>query len=123
MFLTAATILLVGGRALAQNCPDVHVFGARETTVSPGFGSAGSVVDAVLSAYPGATSEAIDYPACGGQSSCGGIEYGDSVVAGIEAVAEAVNSFNTECPDTSIVLVGYSQVRFLNPRNFLKPFV
>lgn len=112
MFLTAATILLLGGSAFAQNCPDVHVFGARETTVSPGFGSAGTVVDAVLSAYPGATSEAIDYPACGGQDSCGGIAYGDSVLQGVDAVAQAVNSFNTECPDTSIVLVGYSQVSF-----------
>ncbi|KAK2763838.1 carbohydrate esterase [Arachnomyces sp. PD_36] len=109
MFLTAASLLLLSSGALAQNCPEVHVFGARETTVSPGFGSAATVVNAVLSAYPGATSEAINYPACGGQSSCGGIAYGDSVLAGIDAVTQAVNSFNTQCPDTSIVLVGYSQ--------------
>jgi acetylxylan esterase len=64
----------------------------------------------VLSAYSGSTSEAINYPACGGQSSCGGVSYSSSVAQGIQAVASAVNSFVQECPSTQIVLVGYSQV-------------
>lgn len=106
------------GRALAgdvemakrQSCPQVHVFGARETTASAGYGSSSTVVNAVLSAYSEATSEAISYPACGGQSSCGGVSYSSSVAAGIDAVASAVNSFNSQCPDTNLVLVGYSQV-------------
>lgn len=124
MFLTAATLLALGSGVLAQDCPDVHVFGARETTVSPGFGSSSTVVDAVVGAYPGTTTEAIDYPACGGQSSCGGVAYGDSVLAGIDAVVEAVNSFNTQCPDTSIVLVGYSQVGFpLVSEIIFKPYL
>ncbi|KAL4914792.1 cutinase [Aspergillus aurantiobrunneus] len=109
--------LLLLGRALAeaeamakrQSCAEVHVFGARETTASPGYGSSSTVVDAILNAYPGATSEAIDYPACGGQASCGGASYSESVAAGIEAVASAVNSFHSQCPDTKLVLVGYSQ--------------
>lgn len=120
MYWKASTLLLVG-QALAaeakaekrQSCPEIHVFGARETSVSPGFGSSATVVDAVLSAYSGATSEAIDYPACGGQASCGSISYGESVAAGIDAAASAVNSFNTQCPDTKLVLVGYSQVSVL----------
>jgi acetylxylan esterase len=120
MYWKAATLLLLG-QALAaeakaakrQSCPEVHVFGARETSVSPGLGSSATVVNAILSAYSGATSEAIDYPACGGQSSCGGVSYGESVAAGIDAVASAVNSFNTQCPDTKLVLVGYSQVSLL----------
>lgn len=94
-----------------QSCPGVHVFGARETTVGPGFGSSSTVVNLVLAAYPGSTSEAITYPACGGQASCGGIEYGTSANQGTAAVASAVNSFNSRCPNTQIVLVGYSQVR------------
>ncbi|KAL2831351.1 Acetylxylan esterase At 0.90 angstrom resolution [Aspergillus pseudoustus] len=107
--------LILLGQALAtpieerQSCPQVHVFGARETTASPGYGSSSTVVNAVLSAYSGSTSEAINYPACGGQSSCGGTSYSASVAAGITAVASAVNSFNSQCPDTEIVLVGYSQ--------------
>jgi acetylxylan esterase len=97
--------------AFAQSCPSIHIFGARETTVSPGYGSAGALVQQVQSAYPGSTAEAITYPACGGQSSCGGVAYGDSARQGTAAVASAVNSFNQRCPDTKIVLIGYSQVR------------
>ena len=46
-----------------QSCPEVHVFGARETTAPAGYGTSKVVVDLVLGAYSGATSEAIDYPA------------------------------------------------------------
>jgi acetylxylan esterase len=93
-----------------SGCPNVHVFGARETTAPAGYGTASVVVNLVLNAYPGSTSEAISYPACGGQSSCGGVSYANSVVQGVSAAASAVNSFNTKCPSTQLVLVGYSQV-------------
>jgi acetylxylan esterase len=99
-----------------QSCPNVHVFGARETTVSAGYGSSSTVVNEVLSAYPGSTSEAISYPACGGQSSCGGVSYANSVQQGIAAVVSAVNGYNQKCPNTQLVLVGYSQVGFLPRR-------
>jgi acetylxylan esterase len=93
-----------------RQCPGIHVFGARETTVGPGYGSSGTVVNLVISAHPGTTSEAINYPACGGQASCGGISYANSVVQGINAVVTAVNNFHNSCPNTKLVLVGYSQV-------------
>ncbi|KAF5975520.1 putative acetylxylan esterase precursor [Fusarium bulbicola] len=93
----------------AQSCPDIHIFGARETSVAPGFGSAGQLVDMIIADHPGATSEAIDYPACGGQASCGGVQYGDSAKQGTQAVTTAVNGLNQRCPQTKIVLVGYSQ--------------
>ena len=73
------------------------------------YGTAGVVVNLVLNAYPGSTAEAISYPACGGQSSCGGASYADSVKAGVAAVKSQVNAFNTKCPSTQLVLVGYSQ--------------
>lgn len=119
---TPAVALLLGN-ALAQSpeiekrqsCPSVHIFGARETTASPGYGSSSTVVNLILNAYPGSTAQAISYPACGGQASCGGASYSASVAAGIDAVASAVNSFNTQCPSTKLVLVGYSQVIFLYP--------
>jgi hypothetical protein len=113
MRLTAGVALgVLATHASAQSCPSIHIFGARETTVSPGYGSAGALVQQVQSAYPGATAEAITYPACGGQSSCGGVQYGDSARQGTAAVASAVNSFNQRCPNTQIVLIGYSQVRW-----------
>lgn len=114
--LVAVHSLLVSGSpieaeqlAARQSCPSIHIFGARETTVSPGFGTAGQVVNLITGAFPGATSEAISYPACGGQSSCGGVQYGASAAQGTTAVATAVNSFHQRCPNTQIVLVGYSQ--------------
>ncbi|KAL2107951.1 hypothetical protein VUR80DRAFT_4446 [Thermomyces stellatus] len=63
----------------------------------------------IVSAYPGTTHEAIEYPACGGQASCGGIAYGDSARQGTSAVASQVNSFHQRCPNTQLILVGYSQ--------------
>ncbi|EAW12441.1 putative acetyl xylan esterase (Axe1) [Aspergillus clavatus NRRL 1] len=117
MLFTAVTLALLG-QALASaldleerqsSCPNIHVFGARETTAPAGYGSSSTVVNLILNAYPGSTSEAISYPACGGQSSCGGVSYANSVVAGINAVASAVNTFNQKCPQTQLVLVGYSQ--------------
>lgn len=94
-----------------QACPEVHIFGARETTVPQeyGYGTAQGLVDMVKQAYPGATSEAIVYPACGGQPQCGGIPYEQSASQGTQAVVQAVTQFNQNCPNTKIVLIGYSQ--------------
>ncbi|KAH8768507.1 carbohydrate esterase family 5 protein [Hyaloscypha finlandica] len=97
------------GQLQKRACPGIHVFGARETTVSPGYGSAGTVVNLILNSHSGSTSEAINYPACGGQSSCGSVSYANSVIQGINAVVSQVNSFNAQCPSTKLVLVGYSQ--------------
>lgn len=87
----------------ADVCPKLHVFGARETTVPQGFGSSGPVVDMILAANPGATKEEIFYPATGGDS------YGSSVRAGVSAVTNQISKFSAQCPQTQIVLVGYSQ--------------
>ncbi|KAI1341088.1 acetylxylan esterase [Xylariaceae sp. FL0016] len=92
-----------------QSCANVYVFGARETTVSQGYGTSKGLVDMIVQAYPGAGSEAIVYPACGGQSSCGGVSYDNSASQGTAAVVKAVTDLNKKCPNTKIVLVGYSQ--------------
>ncbi|KAK3046310.1 hypothetical protein LTR09_012183 [Extremus antarcticus] len=87
-----------------QTCPSIHIFGARETTASPGYGSAGQLVDAIISANPGATSEAIDYPASGDNP-----WYAESRETGVSAVNSQVAAFASQCPDTQLVVVGYSQ--------------
>jgi acetylxylan esterase len=119
MKITAAAALSLVGLVAAspveleerQSCPKVYIFGARETTAPAGYGTAGGLVNMVKSAYPGAGSEAINYPACGGQSQCGGVSYDNSASQGTTAVIQAVNSYNQRCPSTQIVLIGYSQVR------------
>jgi acetylxylan esterase len=120
MKFTAATALTLAGLAVANpidvverqsSCPKVYIFGARETTVSPGYGTAGGLVNQVKAAYSGAGSEAIVYPACGGQASCGGASYDSSASQGTAAVVKAVTDYNKKCPSTQIVLIGYSQVR------------
>jgi acetylxylan esterase len=110
-FLLAQTVSASPvGKLEERACPGIHVFGARETTASPGYGSAGTVVNLILNSHSGSTAEAINYPACGGQSSCGSISYANSVIQGINAVVSQVNIFNQNCPSTKLVLVGYSQV-------------
>lgn len=86
-----------------NSCPNVHVFGARETTTPQGFGSAGTVVNMIVAANTGATKEEIVYPAAGGNN------YSSSVRAGVLAVTNQVSTFATKCPQARIVLVGYSQ--------------
>lgn len=117
MLFPAASLALLGQSFASPldlveraTCPPIHIFGARETTAPAGYGTAGVVVNLILNAHPGATSEAIVYPACGGQASCGSVSYANSAVQGVAAVASAVNAFNTMCPSTQLVLVGYSQV-------------
>jgi len=92
-----------------QSCPAIHVFGARGTTVSPGYGSSNTVVNLILSSYPCSTLEAITYPACGGQSSYSGIADSNSASQGTTSVTNAVNSLYQRCPNTQIMLIGYSQ--------------
>lgn len=88
----------------AKTCPQIHIFGAHETTAPPGFGTAQTMVDLVIRAFPG-TSEAIDYyPAAPDDA------YASSVTAGIAAVVKQTSAFTAKYPDTIIVMHGYSQV-------------
>lgn len=119
MKITIPTALSLVGVAAAspavieqrQSCPEVYTFGARETTASQGYGTAGGLVNQIKAAFPGSGSEAIVYPACGGQASCGSISYSNSESKGAAAVVKAVTEYNAKCPTTQIILVGYSQVR------------
>ena len=87
---TLATAAVLEERAA---CPQLHIFGARETTAPPGFGTAGPVVQSIMNAFPGSTSEVINYPACGGQASCGGVSYANSVIQGIQGATNQIDTF------------------------------
>lgn len=123
MWFSVGIALLVG-QALAtphslqkrqgNDCPPIHIFGARETTAPPGFGAAAKIVDDLTKANQGATNEAINYPACGGGTDCLGVSYADSVKNGTDSVATAINDFNKRCPQTKIVMLGFSQVSDLS---------
>lgn len=81
---TFTSALLAGALAASADkgaaCPNIHVFGARETTAPPGYGSAGTFVDLILNDHPGATSQAIVYPAAGGTNAA----YASSVQNGTQ---------------------------------------
>ncbi|TVY65550.1 Acetylxylan esterase [Lachnellula suecica] len=91
------------------SCAPIHIFGARETTAPAGYGTTQSIVNTLIGQHSGATSEAIKYPACGGQASCGSVSYQSSQQQGTSDIESQVNSYAASCPSSKIVLLGYSQ--------------
>lgn len=96
--------------AAAQPCPDVEVVFARGTDEPPGVGGVGQeFVDALgaqaeprsVGVYP------VDYPA--GDNFDDGLEFARTVVDGIRDAGDHVQATAANCPDTRIVLGGYSQ--------------
>jgi len=96
--------------ASAQPCPDVEVVFARGTAEPPGVGGIGQAfVDALrsqigarsLSVYP------VNYVASSDFGS--GIEFARTVVDGIRDAGAHIESTAANCPNTRIVLGGYSQ--------------
>jgi hypothetical protein len=96
--------------ASAQSCPDVEVVFARGTSEAPGVGMVGqSFVNSVQSQV-GNRSVAV-YPVNYEASSDFGnrLEFVRSVVDGVRDAAIHVQDTATNCPNTRIVLGGYSQ--------------
>ncbi|KAI0863714.1 carbohydrate esterase family 5 protein [Xylaria cubensis] len=103
LLLLATAVMATVGLGQREGCSDLRIFGARETTAPPGFGTAATVISLIQRSYPAASAESIIYPAAGGNS------YGASVAAGVRAVAAQTNSYFQKCPNTTLVMVGYSQ--------------
>ncbi len=85
-------------------CPDVEVVFARGTMAPPGISPVGQAfVDSLRSQIGGKSVEvyAVDYPA--------GLDFGPSATAGASDASAHVQSIVATCPDTKIVLGGYSQ--------------
>lgn len=105
-FTTSSSLALLWSLGQAQQCPTgsgVGMIVARASTEAPGTGIIGSVADDVASQMPGSTITAVDYPAT--------LEnYQSSEGTGVAAMTKLVQNFTTSCPESKMVLMGYSQV-------------
>jgi cutinase len=88
----------------ADPCPDVEVVFARGTTEPPGVGGVGQAfVDSLRSQLSGHSLAvyAVDYPASR--------DFDTSTPAGANDAIAHIQSMTTNCPNTRMVLGGYSQ--------------
>jgi cutinase len=92
------------GHAAAGACPDIEVVSARGTDEPPGPGSIGQTfIDALRPEIPGRSLDVygVRYPASG--------DFNRSESAGASDALAHVQSTVTNCPETRIVLSGFSQ--------------
>jgi cutinase len=110
--LAAACALLTAPTppALAQPCPDVEVVFARGTGEPPGVGGIGQAFVDALRSKAGARSVgvyAVNYAASGDFSN--NIQFALTVIDGIRDASAHIESITSGCPNTRIVLGGFSQ--------------
>ena len=107
---TTGLLTAPGPAASADPCPDVEAVFARGSGEPPGVGGVGQafidalrgrVGDRSLNVYP------VNYPASTDFSA--GIEFAATVVEGIRDAANHVQATAANCPNTKIVLGGFSQ--------------
>lgn len=102
--LTVAAPLVTSAPATAAPCPDVEVVFARGTNEPPGLGSVGApFVDDLRARVAPRTVDAaaVDYPATN--------DFNVSTPAGTDAARTLIESIAATCPNTKMVLGGYSQ--------------
>ncbi|MEN4400177.1 cutinase family protein [Mycolicibacterium senegalense] len=99
-----AALVVTPAPATAAPCPDVQVVFARGTNEPPGLGSVGGpFADDLRSRLAPRTVDAVavDYPATN--------DFNVSTPAGTDAARSLIESIATSCPNTKMVLGGYSQ--------------
>ncbi|KAE8415228.1 Alpha/Beta hydrolase protein [Aspergillus pseudocaelatus] len=77
---------------------------ARQSTSWPGEGRMKELADHIKQQLPSSDSETLQYPAYGDIW-----RYRSSVFTGDKAMLAAINTYTSRCPDSKIVLLGYSQ--------------
>ncbi|MDG5769382.1 MULTISPECIES: cutinase family protein [Mycolicibacterium] len=100
----AAVPAVLPAPAIAAPCPDVEVVFARGTNEPPGLGSVGGpFVEDLRARVAPRTVDAtpVDYPANN--------DFHNSTPAGTDAARSLIESFAASCPNTKMVLGGYSQ--------------
>jgi cutinase len=112
--VVAFVAVLLGAAAVpsasAEPCPDVQVVFARGTGEPPGVGGVGQAFVDSLRAQSGGRSVdvyAVDYPAS--SDFADRMAFAGTVVDGIRNAGEHIQSMAATCPNTRIVLGGYSQ--------------
>lgn len=100
-FTISAAPLELSSRASCAT--GVHMIVARGTTEAPGEGLTGQTADAIAAQIPGSDSVALVYPASTYPS------YASSEGTGTTAMTTAIVEYVTSCPDSKIVLLGWSQ--------------
>jgi cutinase len=105
-FVSAASVVIlpVAAEAAAQPCSDVEVVFARGTNEPPGVGIVGQAFVDALSAQVGGRSVgvyAVNYPASD--------NYLSSSANGSDDARAHIQDVVTGCPNTKVVLGGYSQ--------------
>ncbi|BBX71821.1 cutinase family protein [Mycolicibacterium psychrotolerans] len=101
--IPAAASVVLPAAASAQPCPDVEVVFARGTSEPPGVGRVGQALTDALSNQLGGrtvTTYGVNYPAS--------YDFLNTSVGAIDA-AGRIAAMAAQCPDTRIVLGGYSQ--------------
>ncbi|GJD03152.1 cutinase [Colletotrichum higginsianum] len=89
-------------RRQAACATGVHMIVARASTERPGTGVIGGVASSIQAQIPGSDIEAVDYPAELNP-------YPPSQQAGVTAMTKLVQNYAAACPQTKMVLLGYSQ--------------
>ncbi|KAK2057448.1 cutinase [Colletotrichum caudatum] len=80
----------------------VHIIVCRASTEQPGTGVIGAIATDIQRQIPGSDIEAVDYPAELNP-------YNPSQEAGVKAMTKLVQDYAANCPDSKMVLMGYSQ--------------
>ncbi|KAK1466154.1 cutinase [Colletotrichum tamarilloi] len=80
----------------------VHMIVARASTEQPGTGVIGAIANGIQSQIPGSDIVPVDYPALLNP-------YQPSQKAGVTAMTKLVQDYAKACPQTKMVLMGYSQ--------------
>jgi cutinase len=96
--------------ASAQPCPDIEIVFARGTSESPGVGGIGQAFVDSLRSQVGGREVAVypvNYPAASDFNNR--IEFARTVVDGIRDAGTRVESMAANCPNTRMVLGGFSQ--------------
>lgn len=96
--------------ASAEPCPDVEVVFARGTGEPPGVGGTGQAfVDALRAQTPGKSVAVypVNYPASDNFGDR--IAFARTVVDGVRDAGARIESMSKSCPDTRMVLGGFSQ--------------